>query len=84
MEKNIKTPIEVLACALGEMTARAMEAERQIEAAKEDAKNWYELFHQKDVQLKEAEAKLAAEIEAHHRTRRQFKEVIERHKKGAE
>ena len=84
MDNQKKSPIEVLTDTLGEMTARAMEAERQLAAAKEDAANWYDLYQRKDAQQKETEAKLKAETEELQRVRRQFKAVIERHKEKGE
>lgn len=84
MDNQTKTPIDLLTEALAEMTKRAMEAERQRDAAKEDATNWFQISQHKDAQLKETEAKLAAETEELQRVRRQFKEVIDRHKKKGE
>lgn len=84
MDNQKKTPIEVLTDTLGEMTERAMEAERQRDAAKEDAANWFQISQRKDVQIKELEAKLKAETEELQRTRRQFKAVIDRHKEKGE
>ena len=84
MDKQTKTPIEFLASALGEMTERAMEAERQRDTAQKDAANWFDLYQQKDAQAKDLAEKLKAETEELQRVRRQFKEVIDRHKKKGE
>ena len=81
MENKPKTPLQVMADTLAEMTERAMEAERQRDAAKEDANNWYNLYAQKDAKHKEAEAKLAAEIEAHKCTQRSVRALIEKYEK---
>ena len=60
MNEKPKSPIARMADMLAEMTERAVEAERQRDAAKEDANNWYRLCLDKDAQLKAAEEKLAA------------------------
>lgn len=63
MDEKMTTPIGCMAALLAEMTERAMEAERQRDAAKEDAGNWYQHYLSKVEQLKAAEAKQAALIE---------------------
>ena len=45
MNEKTNSPISILADTLAEMTERAMEAERQRDAAKEDATNWYQNRH---------------------------------------
>lgn len=60
MDENIKSPIALMADLLAEMTERAMEAERQRDAAQKDAENWYSLYKHKDAAHKAAEEKLAA------------------------
>ena len=82
MDKNIKTPIEALAFTLGEMTARAMEAERQRDAAKEDANNWYDLYQRKEAQVKDLELKLETEMEAHRKTRKDLQRALASTQKG--
>ena len=69
MESKVKTPLQIMANALEEMTERAMEAERQRDAAKEDANNWYDLYQRKDAGLHETQRRLEAEIAEHQKTR---------------
>lgn len=64
-EKKQKTPIELMADLLAEMTARATEAERQRDEAKQSSDDWYQRWKDKDEQLKKTESKLeetAAEL----------------------
>lgn len=81
MEQKTKTPLQIMADALAEMTERAMEAERQRDAAKEDANNWYSLYQRRDAQLTETIAKLDAEIEAHRCTQRSVQALIDKYEK---
>lgn len=60
MDEKTKSPIARMADMLAEMTERAVEAERQRDAAQQDANNWYRLYLDKETQFKDAEAKLAA------------------------
>ena len=71
MDEKTKNPIALILDLLAEMTERAMEAERQRNAAKKDADNWYRLYLDKDAHLQAAEAKLAA-----------LREYIDNMKKG--
>ena len=64
-EQQTKNPIELVTELLGTMTARAVEAERQRDEAKKDA------------ELKEAEAKLSAEITEHQSTRQTLREALD-------
>lgn len=76
MDKKTKTPIELMADLLATMTARAIEAERQLDKAKKSSDEWYQHWQDKDAALKEAEAKLRAEIGEHQETRRQLREAL--------
>ena len=69
MEQQTKTPLQIMADALAEMTERAMEAERQRDAAKEDASNWYDRYVYTNAKLKETEAALQYEEAEHKKTR---------------
>lgn len=60
MDEKTKSPIALMAAMLAEMAERAVEAERERDAAKKDADNWYRLYTAKDEQLKDAEAELNA------------------------
>lgn len=58
MDEQIKNPIDQLAYLLGAMTTRAIEAERERDAAKLDAENWYKNWQRKDEQLEECRKEL--------------------------
>ena len=78
MSKQDRTPIEMLTDLLGEMTARAIEAERQRDEARKEAGEWYQHFQRKDAQGKDLEESFRREAEAHERTRARLKEYIEK------
>lgn len=81
MDEKTKSPIARMADMLAEMTERAVEAERQRDAAKKDAENWYQSWQNKDAQLKRAEEALEAEIETHKHTRSMLQKAMEDHRK---
>lgn len=83
-EEREKTPIELMAELLATMTARAVEAERQRDEATKSSNEWYQNWQRKDTQLKETEAKLAAEIEEHQNTRKALREALDNMQKGAQ
>lgn len=83
MDDKKKSPIDLIAEALAKMTERAMEAERQRDAAKEDANNWYNLYQRRDAQLTETIHKLDAEIAEHQKTRAALKHALSPAQKGA-
>ena len=69
MAIETSTPIELLAEALATMTARADKAERERDAAKKDAANWYDCYmtmkkraEEAEKRIKELEDELAAVI----------------------
>lgn len=76
-EQQTKNPIELVTELLGTMTARAVEAERQRDEAKKNADEWYGCYQNKDAELKEAEAKLSAEITEHQNTRQTLREALD-------
>ena len=80
MDKETKSPIELVTELLAIMTARAVEAERQRDEAQKSADEWYQNWQRKDAELKEAEAKLHAEIGEHQETRRQLREALNNQK----
>ena len=84
MDNSTKTPISRMAELLAEMTERAVEAERQRDAAKQDAENWYQIYHAKAEKLEEAEAALAAQIKENEELRSAISEYIENMQKGAQ
>lgn len=83
-EEREKTPIELMADLLATVTARAVEAERQRDEARKSSDEWYRNWQHKDEQLKETEAKLAAEIEEHQSTRQALREALDNMQKGAQ
>ena len=76
MNDTTKSPIELMAELLANMTARAVEAERERDEAQKSSDDWYKNWQTKDAALKEAEAKLLAEIGEHQETRRQLREAL--------
>ena len=77
MNENAKTPIERMAALLAEMTERAMESERQLAAAKEDATNWYQHYT-------EVKKELAAQIEENQELQNAISKCIENIENGAQ
>lgn len=75
-EETKKNPIQSVTDLLAEMTARAVEAERQHAEAQKSSDEWYAYYQKKDAELKETAAKLAAEIEEHQKTRQQLREAL--------
>lgn len=78
MNEKTKTPIGSLADLLAEMTERAMEAERQRDAAKEEAGNWYQYYHNQTEMLTETRAALHKKIEENEKLKNKIEEYIER------
>lgn len=77
MNENAKTPIERMATMLAEMTERAMEAERKLAAAKEDASNWYKHYA-------ETKKALAAQIEENQELQNAIAKCIENIENGVQ
>lgn len=75
-EETKKNPIQLVTELLAEMTARAVEAERQRDEAQKNSDEWYAYYQKKTEELKEMEAKLAAETEEHQKTRQQLREAL--------
>lgn len=84
MNENMKSPVQLMADLLGEMTQRALDAERERDEASRSSDEWYQNWQHKDAELKEAQAKLSAEIEEHQRTRDRLREALENKAKGAQ
>ena len=76
MDKETKSPLDLVTELLAVMTARAVEAERQRDEAQKSADEWYQNWQRKDSELKEAEAKLTEEIAEHQNTRQQLREAL--------
>lgn len=83
-EERTKSPIDLMADMLATMATRATEAEHQLEEVKKSSDEWYRNWQRKDEQLKETEAKLAAEIEEHQSTRQALREAMTNTEKGAQ
>lgn len=81
-EERTKSPIELVTELLATMAARAVEVENQLESARKSSDEWYQNWQRKDAQLKEAEAKLAAEIEEHQNTQQALREALDNMEKG--
>lgn len=84
MNEKTKSAIGRMADLLAEMTERAMEAERERNAAKEDVENWYRRYLKNNEQLRAAEAKLDAQIKENEELRKKIGEYIETIQKGAQ
>lgn len=84
MYEKIKTPIGCMAALLAEMTERAMEAERQRDAAREDARNWYQRYKDKAAKLEGVEAALAGQFKENEELRGKIAEYIKKMQKGAQ
>lgn len=75
-EETKKNPIQLVTELLAKMTARVVEAERQRDEAQKSSDEWYAYYQKKTEELKELEAKLAAETEEHQKTRQQLREAL--------
>ena len=75
-EETKKNPIQLVTELLAEMTARVVEAEQQRDEAQKNSDEWYAYYQKKTEELKELEAKLAAETEEHQKTRQQLREAL--------
>ena len=84
MNENTKSPVQLMADLLGEMTQRAFDAVMERDEARQSSDEWYQNWQRKDAELKEAQAKLSAEIEEHQRTRDKLREALDNKAKGAQ
>lgn len=84
MNENTKSPVQLMADLLGEMTQRALDAVMERDEARQSSDEWYQNWQRKDAELKEAQAKLSAEIEEHQRTRDKLREALDDKAKGAQ
>ena len=75
-EETKKNPICLGTELPAEMTGRVVEAERQRDEAQKSSDEWYAYYQKKTEELKELEAKLAAETEEHQKTRQQLREAL--------
>lgn len=82
MNEKTLTPIQRMAALLAEMTERAMEAERQRDAAREEAANWYQHYQNKDAKLNEVKAALTAQTKENEELRSTIAAYIENIQKG--
>ena len=80
MDKN--HPIRILTDHMADLVLRLIETERQLEEEKTRSENWWQNWQRKDAQLKETEAKLAAEIEAHQKLKDKINGYIENQQEG--
>lgn len=77
MYEKKMTPIGSMAALLAEMTERAMEAERQRDAAIKDSENWYQLYLTKNAKFNEVDDALAAQKKENEELRQKIAEYIE-------
>lgn len=83
MDENKNHPIRQLTNHLSDLIIRLLDTERERDEARKSSNDWYQSWQHKDTQLKETEAKLAAEIEEHQRTREALREALKNAEKGA-
>ena len=83
MDENKNHPVRLLTNLLSDLIIRLSETERELKEARKSSDDWYQNWQRKDAQLKETEAKLAAEIEAHQKLKDKLNEYIESQQKGA-
>lgn len=83
MDENKNHPIRQLTNHLSDLIIRLIDTERERDEARKSSDDWYQHWQTKDAQLKETEAKLAAEIEEHQRTREALREALGNKKEGA-
>ena len=76
MNEQTKTPIELLTALLAEMTERAIAAERERDAKKKEAEEWYKRWQERTAALRDTELKLSAERDEHNVTRKALKELL--------
>lgn len=77
MDENRNHPVRKLTDLLADLIIQQVETERQLKEANKSSDDWYQNWQRKDAQLKETEAKLAAEIEEHQRTREALRDALE-------
>lgn len=70
MDANTKNPIEILTETLATMTARAVEAERERDAAIASSNDWYSMYQRKDEEL-------GKEKEAHAATKKELQDLLD-------
>lgn len=58
MDKQKNTPIELMALLLAEMTERAMNAERERDAERENSNEWHRLYKSKSEELSTVKTEL--------------------------
>lgn len=84
MDENKNHPVRLLTNLLSDLIIRLSETERELKEARKSSDDWYENWKRKDAQLKETEAKLAAEIEAHQKLKDKLNEYIEKQEGATE
>lgn len=57
--KTERSTIQLLTDALAAMTERAVQLEKELEAAKKDADNWYQIYCKVDEHVRTMEKQLA-------------------------
>ena len=83
MDENKDHPVRKLTDHLADLIIQLTETKRQLEEATKSSEDWYQNWQFKDAQLKETEAKLAAEKEAHEKLKEKLREYINKQQEGA-
>ena len=78
MDERTKNPIELMANLLAEMTARAMEAERQRDEALKSSEEWYQNYLRKDIQVKDLQRLLDDKTNEYERLRISFSDYVDK------
>ena len=82
MNEKTKTPIETLVALLAEMTERATEAERQIDAAKEESSAWAGYYLDECAKSAELKSELEAQRKENEELRSSISGLIEKIENG--
>lgn len=85
MEEKQKnpTPIQILATAMAEMTVRAVEAERALDAEKKNSSYWCTMHCKSENRASALQQDLDRETAAHENTKQKLRDLLERMQEGA-
>lgn len=77
MEAKSTDTIYIVTKALADVTARAIQAEREVIKAQREAAEWYANWQRKSSELEDVKGRLAAEVENHQNTAQALKKAQE-------
>lgn len=84
METKSTDTIYIVTKALADVTARAIQAEREVIKAQRESAEWYSNWQRKNAELEDVKGRLAAEIENHQNTMQALKKAQEAAEKKKE